>query len=369
MSSSSKLTVAVIGGGHLGKIHTRLMKTNQAVDLVAVAEPSPLAQQAIIDEFDVEVVSDYKKLVGQVDAVVIATPTRTHFEIADFWLDNQVHCLIEKPLTDSVTDARALTEKALQNNCIVSVGHCERFNPAIRTALKLVGQPKFVQAARMSGFTFRSTDIGVVHDLMIHDIDLVNSIFDGDAEFVHGTGTSVMSSHEDISQALVKFSGGGVANLTASRCSFSAERSFQIFGTQGYANVDLSNNKVSFVKVPSWIKERRYDLMSLAPEQQAFVRDQLFTKIMPKSEVEVPRTNAILDEHNDWLSAINERTPLTVTAQHGTEAVAIAQQVIDSIGQNSWNQSPAADPIKILEATTSELPAVEELFDAIAKAA
>ena len=142
MIRSSKLRVAVIGGGHLGKIHTRLMKANEAVDLVAVAEPSPLAQQAIIDEFDVEVVSDYRKLVGQVDAVVIATPTRTHFPIADFWLDNQVHCLIEKPLTDSVSDARALSDKATQNNCIVSVGHCERFNPAIRAALKVIGEAK-----------------------------------------------------------------------------------------------------------------------------------------------------------------------------------------------------------------------------------
>ena len=369
MSGSSRLRVAVIGGGHLGKIHTRLMKANKSVDLVAVAEPSPLAQQAIIDEFDVEVVSDYKKLVGEVDAVVIATPTRTHFQIADFCLDNQIHCLIEKPLTDSVSDAQALVDKAEQNDCVVSVGHCERFNPAIRAALKLVGQPKFVQAARMSGFTFRSTDIGVVHDLMIHDIDLVNSIFDGDAEFVHGTGTSVLSHHEDIAQALVKFSGGGVANLTASRCSFSAERSFQIFGTEGYANVDLANSKVTFVKVPAWLKERRHDLMAISPEQQAFVREQLFSKVLPKTEVDVPRSNAILDEHNDWLSAISEGTRLTITAGQGADAVGIAKQVIDSIGQNSWNETPAAGPLGVFDGAAAELPSVEELFEGIAEAA
>jgi len=369
MSGSSKLRVAVIGGGHLGRIHSRLMKANASVDLIAVAEPSPLAQQAIIDEFDVEVVSDYRKLVGLVDAVVIATPTRTHFQIADFWLDNQVHCLIEKPLTDSVSDARALSEKAVQNNCIVSVGHCERFNPAIRAALKVIGQPKFVQASRMSGFTFRSTDIGVVHDLMIHDIDLVNSIFEGDAEFVHGTGVSVLSNHEDVSQALVKFSGGGVANLTASRCSFSSERSFQIFGSEGYANVDLADSKVSVVKVPEWIKERRYDLLDITPEQQQFIRDQLFTRILPKTEIEVPRANAILDEHNDWLSAISDGTQLTVTVQQGAEAVAIAEQVIDSIGQNNWNQTPAVGPLGIFNSEQVELPAVQKLSEMIAEVA
>ena len=369
MRGSSKLRVAVIGGGHLGRIHSRLMKANEAVDLIAVAEPSPLAQQAIIDEFDVEVVSDYKKLVGLVDAVVIATPTRTHFQIADFWLDNQVHCLIEKPLTDSVSDAQSLSEKAVQNNCIVSVGHCERFNPAIRAALKVVGKPQFVQAARMSGFTFRSTDIGVVHDLMIHDIDLVNSIFEGEAEFVHGTGTSVLSNNEDVSQALVKFSGGGVANLTASRCSFSAERSFQIFGSDGYASVDLANSKVSVVKIPHWIKERHYDLLDITPEQQAFVRDQLFNKILPKTEIEVPRANAILDEHNDWLSAISEGTPLTVTAQQGAEAVIIAQQVIDSIGQNHWNQTPMNAPIGVFDSEKVQLPVVQKLSELANEAA
>ena len=121
----------------------------------------------------------------------------------------------------------------------------------------------------------------------------------------------------------MKFSGGGVANLTASRCSFSAERSFQIFGSEGYANVDLTNSKVSFVKVPAWLKERRHDLLAISPEQQAFVREQLFTKVLPKTEVDVPRSNAILDEHNDWLSAISEGTQLTITVQQGAQAVGI----------------------------------------------
>ena len=187
MTNQNKLNVAVIGGGHLGKIHTRLLKTVESVNLVAVAEPSPLAQQAVIDQFDVEVVSDYRKLYDRIDAAIIATPTRFHYQIADDLLGQGIHTLIEKPLTDCVSDAQALVEKAADTGCVVSVGHVERFNPAIRTALKLVGKPKFVQAARMSGFTFRSTDIGVVHDLMIHDIDLVNSMFAGEAEGVQPT--------------------------------------------------------------------------------------------------------------------------------------------------------------------------------------
>ena len=358
----------------MGKIHTRLLQANEAVDFVAVVEPSPLAQQAIIDQFDVEVVCDYQKIVDGIDAAVVATPTRFHFDIANDLLGRGIHTMVEKPLTDSVADAQALVCRAEESGAVVSVGHVERFNPAIRAALKLVGVPKFVQASRTSGFTFRSTDIGVVHDLMIHDIDLVNSMFDGDVEMVHATGTSVLSDFEDLSQATIRFAGGGVANLTASRCSPVAERSFEIFGSDGYAKVDLANSKVSFVKVPSWIKERRYNLMDITPDQQAFIRENLFSKILPMSEIDVPRANAIEDEHNDWLAAIRDGSQPTVTLQQGAEAVEIADKVIASIGQNAWNQKPAAGPIGLFNADSVSLPevkseVVESLADILDKAA
>jgi predicted dehydrogenase len=209
---------------------------------------------------------------------------------------------------------------------------------------------------------------------MIHDIDLVNSMFDGDVEMVHATGTSVLSDFEDLSQATIRFAGGGVANLTASRCSPVAERSFEIFGSDGYAKVDLANSKVSFVKVPSWIKERRYNLMDITPDQQAFIRENLFSKILPMSEIDVPRANAIEDEHNDWLAAIRDGSQPTVTLQQGAEAVEIADKVIASIGQNAWNQKPAAGPIGLFNADSVSLPevkseVVESLADILDKAA
>ena len=238
----TKLRVAVIGAGHLGRIHTRLLKTQSEVDLVAVADPSPSAQQQIIDEFEVNVVSDYRKLIDQIDAAVVATPTRMHFEIANELLNANIHTLIEKPLTDSVSDARELAHAAEENGCVVQVGHVEQFNPAIQSALGLVGQPKFIQATRMSGYTFRSTDIGVVHDLMIHDIDLINSMFEGELVETRATGVSMFGHNEDVAHARLQFSCGGVANLTASRCSFQAERTFQIFGSDGFAYADLATN-------------------------------------------------------------------------------------------------------------------------------
>ena len=338
----SQLNVAVIGGGHLGKIHSRLLKQVDGVQLIGVAEPSPLAQQQILDEHDVPVVSDYRKLLSEMDAAVVATPTRFHFEIAADLIQSGKHVLVEKPLTDSVSDAQALVEMAQAANCVVSVGHVERFNPAIHAALKLVGKPMFIQAARMSGFTFRSTDIGVVHDLMIHDIDLVNSIFPGSVRNVNAFGVGMIGQREDISQAILQFDCGGVANLTATRCSFKNERSFQIFGDQGYACVDLAESKVSFVKVPAWIRNKKYDLLDVTAEQQAFIRDNLFTRILPKSEIEVPRCNAILEEQLDWVRAIETNQLPQVDVRQGAQAVTIADQVIHQIDANGWNSGSNA---------------------------
>ncbi|MFK7768703.1 MAG: Gfo/Idh/MocA family oxidoreductase [Mariniblastus sp.] len=336
----TKLRVGIVGAGHLGKIHARLLNSQDDVEVVAIADPSPSAQQQVLDEIETRAVSDYQKLYGQIDAAVVATPTRTHFAIASELLQNNIHTLIEKPLTDSVSDAQKLVNLADRSGLVISVGHVERFNPAIKAAMDLVGTPKFIQASRMSGYTFRSTDIGVVHDLMIHDIDLINSMFPGEVVDTRAVGMSMFGHNEDMAQARIQFSCGGVANLTASRCSFNNERSFQVFGTEGYASVDLAQSKVTFVKVPSWVRNRQYDVLDTTPEQQAFIREQLFTKVLPKSEIEVPKTNAILAEQKDWIHSIRTGETPRVSATAGMQAVEIAQGVIDSVAMHRWDAQP-----------------------------
>jgi predicted dehydrogenase len=333
-----KLRVAVVGAGHLGKIHARLLDSQDEVELVAVADPSPIAQQQILDQVETRTVSDYRKLFGEIDAAVVATPTRTHFDVASELLENGIHTLIEKPLTDSVSDAQRLVEIADENERVISVGHVERFNPAIESALTKIGKPKFILAERLSGYTFRSTDIGVVHDLMIHDIDLINSIFAGELVETRAVGVSMFGHHEDMAQARLQFSCGGVANLTASRCSFKNDRSMQIFGTEGYACVDLTQSKVTVVNVPEWMREQQYDLLDTTPEQQAFIREQLFDKILPKSEIEITPTNAILNEQKDWINAIISGDAPRVTAEQGKVAVEIAQSILDSLAAHQWEQ-------------------------------
>ena len=155
--------------------------------------------------------NEYQELIGHIDAAVVATPTRFHYDVASELLKHGIHTLIEKPLTDDVTTSREIVSLADRSGCVVQVGHVERFNPAFETAISKVGTPKFIQAARQSTYTFRSTDIGVVHDLMIHDIDLVNSIVNGSLVDTRAIGFSMFGGHEDMAQARLQFSCGAVA--------------------------------------------------------------------------------------------------------------------------------------------------------------
>lgn len=335
----SDLKVAVIGAGHLGKIHARLIGDVDGAKLHAVVDPSPLVQRDLIEATDVEIISDYHKLIGQIDAAIIATPTRSHFDIAEDLLSRQIHCLIEKPITDCHYQARQLVELAQDSNSVLSVGHVEQFNPAIRFAMEKVGTAKFVQACRASSYTYRSTDIGVVHDLMIHDIDLVNSVFPGSVEKVDACGFNVFGDKEDMAQARLQFDCGGVANLTASRCSFDAERSLRVVGTDGFAEVDLASHAVKFVQFPNWMKHRQFDFQNATSEQREYIKANLFTEIFPVQESEPEKVNAILEEQRDWVNAIRNSTALHNTGERAAEAVRIAAKILTRIDEHSWIKS------------------------------
>ncbi len=342
----SKLKVGVIGAGHLGKIHARLLPEIEGIELVGIADPSPMVQRDLIEKTSVPVISDYKRLVDQVDAAIVATPTRSHFEIADYLLSRSVHVLLEKPMTDCPYQAKQLVELAELNDCVLSVGHVEQFNPAIRHALDVVGEPKFIQACRASGYTFRSTDIGVVHDLMIHDIDLINVAFAGSVSETRACGFAVFGDKEDIAQSRLTFSCGGVATLTASRCSFEAQRNMQVFGTDGFAAVDLANHKVRTVHYPAWMRNRQFDFAAATFEQQEFIKSNLFETVLPIDEVEPDRCNAILEEQREWINAIQNDTPLRNTGLNAAEAVRVADLVLRQISEHQWdgsNQGPVVD--------------------------
>ncbi|QEG24159.1 Gfo/Idh/MocA family oxidoreductase [Mariniblastus fucicola] len=360
----SQLRVAVVGAGNLGRIHAKLLGEHRGVNLVAVADPSPEACDRIAETIDTKTISDYQDLIGHIDAAIIATPTRFHHQVASDLLGHGIHTLIEKPITDSVSTANDIVSLADRTGCIVQVGHVERFNPAFETAISKIGTPKFIQASRTSTYTFRSTDIGVVHDLMIHDIDLVNSIVGGSLVDTRAIGFSMFGGNEDMAQARLQFSCGAVANLTASRSSFSAERSMQIFGTDGFAKIDFTESKVTFVRVPSWMKNREVDFFNLSEPQKQFVRETLFDNVLPMEEVVVERNNAILQEQADFIAAIRDNLQPRVPAIHGALAVEVAQSVIDSIASHQWQPGTAASsgplPMVAVASGTDAIP--DQLF-------
>ena len=357
----SQLRVAVIGAGNLGRIHAKLLGEHRGVNLIAVADPSSQACDRIAKTIDTKTIRDYRELIGHIDAAVVATPTRYHHEVATDLLGHGIHTLIEKPITDSVTTAQDIVRIADRTGSVVQVGHVERFNPAFEAAVKNIGTPKFIQASRTSTYTFRSTDIGVVHDLMIHDIDLVNSMVGGDLIDSRAVGFSMFGGKEDMAQARLQYACGVVANLTASRCSFNAERTMQIFGTDGFAKIDFTESKVTSVKVPSWMKNREVDFFNLTEEQKQFVRESLFENVLPMKETVVERNNAILQEQADFIAAIRDDLQPRVTARQGARALEVAQRVIDSISSHQWQAGSmnSSGPLPFLEkvAATENTPA------------
>ena len=345
------IRVAVIGAGHLGRIHTKLIQQVEGAQLIGIAEPSPSAQRTMIETYSCEIVSDYRKLLDKIDAAIIATPTRSHFDIGEELLKRNIHLLIEKPLTACPYQAKQLVDLADEQGCVLSVGHCEQFNPAIRFAMEVVGEPRFIQSTRASGYTFRSTDIGVVHDLMIHDIDLVNTAFDSTLDDCQAIGMTVFGGFEDMAQARLEFANGGVAMLTASRCSFQGERSMQIFGTDGFASVNMADHSVRSIRYPAWIKQQSFDFQNASLQQQEFIKQNLFTQILPVEETLPPKANAILEEQKQWIDCIASDGNMINTGAAAARAVRIANQILEDIA------SRTADSPKLLPFAAAVQPA------------
>jgi len=334
------LRLAVIGTGHLGRIHTRLLKGLEDVEdleLVGVVDPVASAREAAAKEFNTGAFACHTEVADQIDAAIIAAPTRHHHAIAASLLKKNVHVLVEKPITLDAEQADELVALAKQKKRVLQVGHVERFNPALAAAQPYVAQPKYIEATRASGYTFRSVDVGVVLDLMIHDLDVVLSLVRSKVVQVQALGVAVFGPHEDIAQARLTFENGCVANLTASRCSYEPQRSMNIFSGTGFAAIDFGACTAKVVQPTEAIQSRDLDVHSMLPEEQADVRENLFESYLPVQELEVQRGNAILDELTDFVTSIRSRRSPVVCGQQGRDAVAVANRIINKIAAHRWN--------------------------------
>jgi predicted dehydrogenase len=262
----SKVRTAVIGVGYLGRFHAQKYVMAEAAELVAVVDADAETRERVAKETGCRPVADFRELFGQVDAVSIATPTPLHHAIAMDCLEHGLHVLVEKPITETLEEARELVATAAKKHRVLQVGHLERFNAAIVALEGELRPPRFIESHRLAAFKARGTDVNVVLDLMIHDIDLIQSLVGAPIESIDAVGTSVFSAGLDIANARIRYANGCVANTTASRVSMKQERKLRLFQDDAYISIDLQQKVLTIVRKPVnaapgqvTIEERSYD--------------------------------------------------------------------------------------------------------------
>lgn len=239
---------AVIGAGYLGRFHAQKYAALPQVELVGVVDPDPKAGEAVARETGCRAYANYRELLGKVDAVSVVTPTPLHHRVSMDFLESGAHVLVEKPITSTVEEARELVAAASRFGRILQVGHLERFNPAILAVESLLDRPRFVESNRLAPFKPRGTDVSVVLDLMIHDIDLIQNIVGSPVSSIDAVGASVFTDEIDIANARIRFENGCVADATASRISMKSERKLRVFQADAYFSIDLQQKVLTHVR-------------------------------------------------------------------------------------------------------------------------
>jgi predicted dehydrogenase len=336
------LRIGVVGAGHLGRIHAKLIGQVDGASLTCVCDPFEAARNNAAEMFSVPTHEDFRNAIESVDAIIIASPTDSHAEVAETFLKAGKHVFVEKPVTIDRADADRLAQLASKKRLTLQVGHVERFNPAFTALGDLTSDVKYVEAVRASSFPGRCLDVGVVMDLMIHDLDLILSMTDAAVKSIHSSGLSIISDHEDVAEARIEFECGLVANVKASRVSPTPARSMQVFGARGFADIDFGTPSVSVVRPCDSIVNRSFDL-GMETENPLGYGSTLFSSRMKCETIDLEPRNAILDELHDFVISIQTGVAPTVDGFAGARAVAVANQVLQSIEERQWyaDASPA----------------------------
>jgi len=326
------LKIGVLGVGHLGKIHLGLLlQLTDIFEVVGFYDIDPLASSAVEKDFKVKAFSSVTELIQSVDCLDIVTPTLNHFVVAAESLRNRKHIFIEKPLSETMEEARILVQLAYEASVVVQIGHVERFNPAFQAALPFLDNPMFIETHRLAQFNPRGTDVPVVLDLMIHDIDVILSIVKSNVKKIAASGVAIVSDSHDITNARIEFENGCVANLTASRISLKNMRKSRFFQKDAYVGVDFLNKTLEVV--------RMQDLDGEA-DPFDFIMDLGENKSKKKILIDKPElaaTNAILEELKAFAFSINNKVPAKVTIEDGYNAMDVAYRIIEKLKDNSIN--------------------------------
>ena len=316
------LKAGVLGAGHLGKIHLRLLQQSKKYELAGFYDPFTENAQKVANEFGYKLFNSIDELINAVDVVDIVTPTLSHFDCAKQAIEKGKHIFIEKPITNTLQEAEGIRTLASQNHIRGQVGHVERFNPAFTAVKDMIDTPMFIETHRLAEFNPRGTDVPVVLDLMIHDIDIILSVVKSKVKNVHASGVSVISDTPDIANARIEFENGCVANLTSSRISMKNMRKSRFFQKDAYISVDFLEKKSEVVKMKD-VPENP-DEFAMILQNAEGVKKQIYF-----DNPQVVENNAILDELESFADAINNNTTPIVSLSQGTEALRVAHLIID----------------------------------------
>ena len=316
------LKAGVLGAGHLGKIHLKLLNQSTKYNLIGFYDPIKENAEKVAAEFGYKAFDSIKELIDAVDVVDIVTPTLSHFDCAKDAIEKGKHIFIEKPITKTVEEANALIELSKKHNVKGQVGHVERFNPAFTAVKDSITNPMFIETHRLAEFNPRGTDVPVVLDLMIHDIDIILSVVNSKVKSVNASGVSVISDTPDIANARIEFENGCVANLTASRISLKNMRKSRFFQKDAYIAVDFFEKATEVVRMKD-APEKPGDFDMILQNAEGIKKQIYFEN--PTIEA----NNAILDELETFADAINNNTTPIVTLEQGTEALRVAHQIIN----------------------------------------
>jgi predicted dehydrogenase len=348
------LRVGVIGCGHLGRIHARLLAGADGAKLAAVADPIADSRRQAAGDSGAAQLADYGDLIGQIDAAIVAAPATLHHAIGMELLRHGIHVLMEKPLAVTAAEAEELVWAAHWHGAILQVGHIEQFNPALQQVLPLVQNARLIEATRAGGYTFRSTDIGVVLDLMIHDLDIALSLVRSPVKNVRALGLCVMGGHEDVAQAWIEFANGCVAQLSASRVSYRPRREMQVWSPHAQVEIDFAERRTTAVEPVDTLVDFDFHERNISADERQHLQKNLFAELLPARQQEAPAQNALVEEQRDFIESIRTgRTP-RVSGEQGCAVIAVAERVLSSIAEHRWDDEismSAAGPLRIFAAS------------------
>jgi len=332
-----RIRTAVIGAGKMGTIHARVYDQLPQSNFVAVVDIDAGKAERLAKKYDCLAFTGCADVLGKVDAVTIATPTIHHLELAKLFIENNVPVMIEKPLAVDVKESKKIVRIAKKKNVVVGVGHSERCNPVVQAMKRLNIEPKFIEANRVSPYPFRSTDVGVVLDVMIHDIDIILSMAQSKIKRIDAVGVGVIDEKEDICNARIVFESGCIANITASRLALKTVRKIRVFSRQGYLSLDYYKKYGIVIKaepnidVVKWIRERReagdFNLLSVN-----------WPDLLHIEELEIDDKEPLRLEQEAFLSACADKAARPeVTAEDGLAAMECAERILASVKKHKWD--------------------------------